>query len=372
MQPMNPIQLQALPKVPSVAQWGFEGATVNDDIIKRTIWEGAIPIEFNLNKDEITTMTPPLPFYALASRNSYITILSNTVKDHFSNAAPAVVDEIWFDYKGIPLKWHYPVGVLYDLLVGGSLLSSGKKTELPWPLTIHFQGFPANAILRCPNEETIRQHYNNVLKEANHIKHGDNNKVNRLSLQDSNDLWDGLRLSEYDRFNNVNRQLQATIENIKFIPLRVCQLNQFNPTILQDLVAPKDDQGKDLTLADVLSQILPDLFQNQNASSSSSSSTTTTTTSTKEKEKEKYSPNTQSPSITSNIITTYIDSSDSTPNRNEPSPNTLSSSSKKITPQVIIQGIQPPLETTIFWLSEFLSPADNFLYIIGNIPQPRQ
>lgn len=59
---------------------------------------------------------------------------------------------------------------------------------LPWAITVHFQAFPASEVLRCPDVDTIKAHYTNVLKEANYLKHGDGNRVNALSLEDSNNM----------------------------------------------------------------------------------------------------------------------------------------------------------------------------------------
>jgi autophagy-related protein 5 len=73
-----------------------------------------------------------------------------------------------------------PVGVLADMY--------GEASTLPWHITVHFQAFPAADILRCPDQHTIQAHYTNVLKEANYLKHGDGNRVNSLSLEDSNNL----------------------------------------------------------------------------------------------------------------------------------------------------------------------------------------
>ena len=53
---------------------------------------------------------------------------------------------------------HYPVGVLFDLFA--------NPQELPWPITVHFQGFPTQQLLRCPNEAFVKSHYMNVLKEV--------------------------------------------------------------------------------------------------------------------------------------------------------------------------------------------------------------
>lgn len=52
---------------------------------------------------------------------------------------------------------HYPVGVLYDMY---------GKSALPWAITVHFQNYPVETILRCPDEDTIKSHFLNTLKEV--------------------------------------------------------------------------------------------------------------------------------------------------------------------------------------------------------------
>lgn len=53
--------------------------------------------------------------------------------------------DIWFDCNGTPLKWHFPVGVLFEL-------TAKDKDNLPWMLTIHFSKFPDGMLIRCPNK----------------------------------------------------------------------------------------------------------------------------------------------------------------------------------------------------------------------------
>ncbi len=39
---------------------------------------------------------------------------------------------------------HYPIGLLYDLFVTNS--------ELPWQITVHFDKYPDNKLLKCPSK----------------------------------------------------------------------------------------------------------------------------------------------------------------------------------------------------------------------------
>lgn len=47
---------------------------------------------------------------------------------HYQHLLPPGEDRIWFDYNGLPLKWHIPVGVLFDMLC--------CNADLPWRLTV--------------------------------------------------------------------------------------------------------------------------------------------------------------------------------------------------------------------------------------------
>lgn len=54
--------------------------------------------------------------------------LHHTVAQHL---LPPGEDRIWFDYNGVPLKWHIPVGVLFDTLC--------CTADLPWRLTVRME-----------------------------------------------------------------------------------------------------------------------------------------------------------------------------------------------------------------------------------------
>lgn len=52
---------------------------------------------------------------------------------------------MWLEFNGQPIKWHFPIGVLFDLHMG-------NEPQLPWNLTVHFDKFPEECIFRCPNK----------------------------------------------------------------------------------------------------------------------------------------------------------------------------------------------------------------------------
>ena len=50
---------------------------------------------------------------------------------------------MWFEYEGSPVKWHMPIGVLYDQ---ATLLN--PEMALPWSITVHFDKFPKGDIIQ--------------------------------------------------------------------------------------------------------------------------------------------------------------------------------------------------------------------------------
>ncbi|TMS10866.1 Autophagy protein 5 [Larimichthys crocea] len=105
----------------------------DDKDVLRDVWFGRIPTCFTLNQDEVTEREAE-PYYLLLPRVSYLTLVTDKVKKHFLKVMKAEdVEEMWFEYEGTPLKWHYPIGVLFDL--------HASNTVLPWSITVHFKPF---------------------------------------------------------------------------------------------------------------------------------------------------------------------------------------------------------------------------------------
>lgn len=227
--------------------------------IAQRIWQGTIPVMFQLTPNEISTLQPPRPFYLLVPRNSYFPLETGLVRKHFLGSTPALVDEMWLEYKGKPLKWHYPVGVLFDLLAG--------QQDVPWSLHVHFQGFPSEHLLRCPDNETVRRLYFNVLKESNFVKTGDSQNVNNLSVVQANELWDSLKANSHDKFLSVNSKLVPDVQSVKHIPVRV--FCKSNPGLcMQEPVEPLNKStANPLTLGELMHNMLPNLFDSASGKS---------------------------------------------------------------------------------------------------------
>ncbi|GMH07831.1 hypothetical protein Nepgr_009671 [Nepenthes gracilis] len=167
---------------------------------QKYVWEGAIPLQIHLHESEVTTLPPPPPVMILAPRIGYLPLLAPQIKPLFSSALPPGADTVWFDYKGLPLKWYIPTGALFDLLCA--------EPERPWNLTVHFRGYPANILIPCEGEEAVKWSFINSLKEAAYIINGNCKNIMNMSQSDQVELWRSVLNGSLDVFLRVSSKLK--------------------------------------------------------------------------------------------------------------------------------------------------------------------
>ncbi|KAF5762560.1 hypothetical protein HanXRQr2_Chr16g0778101 [Helianthus annuus] len=175
---------------------------------QKYVWDGAIPLQIHLHDSEVTTLPPPSPALILAPRIGYLPLLSSQLKPFFSDALPPGVDTIWFDYKGLPLKWYIPTGVLFDLLCA--------EPERPWNLTVHFRGYPGHILIPCDGEDSVKWSYINSLKEAAYIIHGSSKNVMNMSHPDQVELWRSVMNGKLETYNRISSKLKLGIIGDEF------------------------------------------------------------------------------------------------------------------------------------------------------------
>ncbi|KAK4430479.1 Autophagy protein 5 [Sesamum alatum] len=167
------------------------------------VWGGAIPLQIHLHDSEVTTLPPPPPALILAPRIGYLPLLVPQIKPFFSSSLPPGVDTVWFEYRGLPLKWYIPTGVLFDLLCA--------EPERPWNLTIHFRGYPGNVLTPCEGEDSIKWSFIYALKEAAYIINGNCKNIMNMSQPDQAELWRSVLNGQLEVYLHVSSKLKIYI-----------------------------------------------------------------------------------------------------------------------------------------------------------------
>ncbi|GMF69024.1 unnamed protein product [Aspergillus oryzae] len=160
-------------------------ATLNS--IQKAVWDGRLPLQIRLAPSEsrIYDQTDPAFF-------------ASSLIDPSSNAHDG-----WFSFEGVPLKWHLPIGLLYDLYAGADPASKGtaesedagwdiddQDNPLPWRLVVHFSDWPDEELVRLDAEGMVMNDaFINSVKEADFLRNGTAKGIMSLSKEDSSGLW---------------------------------------------------------------------------------------------------------------------------------------------------------------------------------------
>ncbi|KAA1078565.1 autophagy protein 5 [Puccinia graminis f. sp. tritici] len=329
--------------------------------LRSLIWEGSIPISFVLEPSEL----PPgsdrgvEAFYTSAPRMSYLSLLVPIVKSNLiglcldDNALFTLKEEnIWFEHapSKVALKWHWPIGLIYDTLLASLPASS---LGLPLQVTVHLNPVPAdkgllpNAVSVCReafmSQVSRRSSMRNIsnmreirsaqlitqVKEADFVRWGSTRRVTNLRQREAESLWEGLVEHDFDKFWLVASKLipippspsslhsapmtpaQPTNSSIdrmpdgngvRNVPMRIYLPD--NIPVMQAQSGPVDENGRRVTLGAALADLAPSLF---------------------------------------------------------PEP---SSTSKRRLARAFIQGVQVPLETELGWLGAVMCCADGWVAVV--------
>eukprot|EP00465_Bigelowiella_longifila_P006315 CAMPEP_0185252622 /NCGR_PEP_ID=MMETSP1359-20130426/1657_1 /TAXON_ID=552665 /ORGANISM="Bigelowiella longifila, Strain CCMP242" /LENGTH=306 /DNA_ID=CAMNT_0027834843 /DNA_START=35 /DNA_END=955 /DNA_ORIENTATION=- len=207
-------------------------------------------------------MQAPRPIYKLLPRMSYLPLVTTSVRDHFVNYAPAIRGDLWFDFDGKPLKWHYPIGVLFDLVHNCGDKNS-SATKLPLEITVHFTGYPSE-LLPCRTLTTVNEHFFHSLKEGCYLKYGTSSIIMNMQKSLHLKMEQSLVTGDYRLYEEASRGWAVSESKCQKIPIRIMIGDGFDAnTIKNRLIQPslemKDLEGKPFTLRSALKNIFPSL-----------------------------------------------------------------------------------------------------------------
>ncbi|RMD43929.1 hypothetical protein DV735_g1238, partial [Chaetothyriales sp. CBS 134920] len=188
-------------------------------LLQQRIWDARLPLEIHLARDESRQYASTPAYLTPVARLSYLPFLLERLHRYFSpwliaDAATISPEEGYFTFDGIPLKWHYPVGLLYDMYVlsvqgpaAGTTTQGGKNenSNIPLVLTLHFNrpsssspSSPSTAasaeatmaiIGITPSPVVLHDAFINSLKEADFVRSGTAKPIMSLPTSESKSLW---------------------------------------------------------------------------------------------------------------------------------------------------------------------------------------
>ncbi|KAK9238051.1 autophagy protein Apg5-domain-containing protein [Lipomyces kononenkoae] len=233
--------------------------------LRRKVWDGVIPLQIILAPDECRVLDVD-PFYINATRVSYlpqyfsriIAYFEPFLRDHAASLSP----EWWLDFEGVPLRWNWPIGLLYDLLTGlDPTQGDGPEHDwhLPWTLILHHSQYPSDILLRLASDSALKEQWMNRVKEADFIRRGNANAVMSLSKTDSDEMWAGVGEHNFDKFWDIAKKiLPPDPYTLRHIPIKI-YLPSSNK-MLQALVPPSISPRELHTVGTALHAHLPQLF----------------------------------------------------------------------------------------------------------------
>ncbi|MCJ1455026.1 autophagy protein 5 [Mycoblastus sanguinarius] len=261
-------------------------STKESQALQKLVWDGSLPVEIRLSAAECRVYDQADPYLIQYPRLSYLPFLLPRLYTFFgpSLISPDVVPyDGWFSFENVPLKWQYPLGLLFDLFSGASPAqapgldlkdrspSEGDEDQLPWRLTLHFTEWPEQALVRPDAEgKMLHDAFINSVKEADFLRNGTAKGIMSLSKDDSTQLWNAVQDHDLNAFSPISKRLlYAQGAPLRHVPLKVylpSSPTASEPTsghlrVVQSLITPSLPNSREpQTLGTALHALLPTLF----------------------------------------------------------------------------------------------------------------
>lgn len=312
--------------------------------IRHKNFQGSLPIQITIDEADIYSSKDIPTYYVMQPRMSYLFLMTSQLAEFYSEYLElfnAKNDDFWYSFKGFPLRFDIPIGVLYDVLVENNKNSQGGTGEgtknLPFKLTFHYTNFPTKEL-----QKGMTKHiYPQALKESAMMRSGKASAVTD-KLDHIKSMINAIKDSKYDEFWRYNEDLGAhTLDKLKFFPVRVLINKIYHPTTqIKDekspfivIQRPVQVNNTDRWIGEYLAKVLPKYFHIQ-------TEITVEQDSSDEDNKEEGEKKVQdAPEEVDYIVKTHKNTA------------------------VVINGLEIDLDISLNWLVLNLSAMDNFLYI---------
>ena len=180
-------------------------SSTNASTLQSKIWNGSLALQIRLAASDCRTYDESEPYLVQYPRLSYLGFLLPRLHAFFVSSLidPEIPShEAWISFDGVPLKWHFPLGLLFDLFSGAEPVDFERRRKdeqlaasqapedgntnpspIPWRLTIHYSDFPGDQIIQLDADgNTMQDFFINTVKEADFVRNGTARAVMSLMI----------------------------------------------------------------------------------------------------------------------------------------------------------------------------------------------
>jgi len=240
----------------------------SSDIISR-VWTGILKVEFQIDSTQIPSTNNS--FFTVLNRNSYLHLLMPDILAFFNISMDDFpIENWWFEYDGVPLKWNLPAGVLYDSSHPYTRKEDEDTTSDVWTIRMKYGDYPSAYVIPIEHIDAdrptdwlescdfpfLKSHWMNQMKEACYILNNSSKIMMSMSKERSDFFYRSVVNNDSRVFESCFRKLlPTTISQIHNIPIKI-HLPLANKVVRPSL----NGVSSKLTLGKMLQQLIPDLF----------------------------------------------------------------------------------------------------------------
>lgn len=244
------------------------------DNVRRRAWAGSLNLRVTVHPD-LTLNSSNEPEHIISfrvPREIYLVLYFPYILERVAPELRTNVTDFyngwWLEMEGVPLSWNFPAGVLFDSLTGldPALRSSRHRHNSlnVWELTLrHEDQCPANVIPIVRGRDQVREFWMHQWKQACFILNGASKQVMSLSKPDTMKFWDSILRRDHNSFDTIKEKILPTFDNTRYVPLRV-HLALPQIRFLEPQAKVQHNNGH-ISLGDVLSSEFPEWFPNNSS-----------------------------------------------------------------------------------------------------------
>ncbi|CCC69155.1 hypothetical protein NCAS_0C01650 [Naumovozyma castellii] len=218
--------------------------------VRELVWNGALNVQFIAKSNILIDGIPENKGIVnlRIPRDTYIINYLPLVLSRIRNVLKINIDDytgqFWFEFKDTSIPWHYPMGVIYDVVepeyLRNSAPANDDTTLNMWKLHLNYgPNIPHNLLPLIDGINQVEKYWMHLWKQACFILNGSSKQVMSVSMKDSQIFWNSVLLRRLDNFEHIARRIVPI--KPRFVPLIVHRGLSFGEVNQPTIMTHKDD-----------------------------------------------------------------------------------------------------------------------------------